>query len=74
MSLKDRLSVRPVVKARFEQQIEALPKDELDALMSAVMDPAWSNAALMRALADEKIPVGKDTFGPWRKRVIDESR
>lgn len=69
MSLKDRLAERPVVKPRFEQQIEALPAEELKALMFAVNDPAWSNAALIRILADEGIHVGKDTFGPWRKRA-----
>ena len=74
MSLKDKLAVRPVVKPRFEQLIDELPADELNALIDAVLNPGWTNAALMRILADEGIAVSKDTFGPWRKRVINESR
>ena len=74
MSLKDKLAVRPVVKPRFEQLIEELPEEERAALDAACRDSAWSNAAIIRILADEGIPVSKDTFGPYRRRVCHESR
>ena len=74
MSLKDKLAERPATKPRFDSLIEELPEDERAALVAACLDSAWSNAAIIRVLADEGIPVSKDTFGPFRKRVINESR
>jgi len=69
MSLKERLSVRPVVKPKFEQVIDGLPEEERVALLAAAADPAWSTAALIRVLSDEGIQVSKETLGPWRNRV-----
>ena len=69
MSLKDRFAERPAVKPRFVQQLEALPAEEYEALVEAARDSSWSGAAIVRALNDEGIRVGKDAFLKWRNSV-----
>ena len=69
MSLKDRLAVAPSTKSRFELAVEELPAAEREALIEAAREPAWSSAALIRALAEEGVVVGKDSFAKWRSSV-----
>ena len=74
MSLASKLeAAKPVHKPKFDQVVDDMAETDRAALIAALKDPAWSTAAILRVLTDEKVQVGKETLSAYRKRVTRES-
>lgn len=70
MGLVERLAAGvPVRQSRVERQIEMLLPEEQAALLTAALDPAWSDEALVRVLQDEGLVVGHDALTAWRAKA-----
>lgn len=70
MGLAERIAAGvPVRQYRVERQIDQLLPEERAALLTAALDPKWSDEALVRVLQDEGLIVGLDALSSWRAKA-----
>lgn len=55
-------------KSKLDEWVDALPADDRTALLEAAIDPAYSNLALRRIMADNGYTAAKETIAVWRRK------
>jgi hypothetical protein len=70
-TLSERITAAKPVRTRADvyKWYAALTTADRDAVMGMLLDPDWSHLAIQRFLADEGIPIGKETVAKWRRSV-----